>query len=147
MSYRKATTTHQVPVSLTHSERQRHFSFWPEWLDLWFGHRNHSQPIMGEGWQKVESEVFLKPQINTGKRKQVVVVNFSCQSLMAVMEQAAGRLFCNTYLHVCCWWGGQDGGKVGVKNWSQLIKEVHLYFFLSKLRVHSTGQLLLIFHF
>lgn len=26
----KGTTTHQVPVSLTHSERQRHFSFWPE---------------------------------------------------------------------------------------------------------------------
>lgn len=50
MSY-KETTTHQVPVSLTHSERQRHFSFWPEWLDLWFGHRNHSQPIVGESWK------------------------------------------------------------------------------------------------
>lgn len=44
MCNNKVTTTHQVPVSLTHSERQRHFSFWPEWTDLWFGHRNHSQP-------------------------------------------------------------------------------------------------------
>lgn len=42
----KVTTTHQVPVSLTHSERQRHFSFWPEWLDLWYGRRNHSQPVI-----------------------------------------------------------------------------------------------------
>lgn len=54
---------------------------------------------------------------------------------------------CSTCLHVCCWWGGQDGGKVRVENRSQLIKEVHLYFFLSKLWVHCTGQLLLIFHY
>lgn len=70
-----------------------------------------------------------------------------CQLLRKVKKRAAGGLVCNTCLHVCCWWGGQDGGKVRVKNWSQLIKEVHLYFFLSKLWVHSTGQLLLIFHY
>lgn len=38
--------THQVPVSLTHSERQRHFSFWLEQLDLRFGLHNHSLPMI-----------------------------------------------------------------------------------------------------
>ena len=49
---KQQVATHQVPVSLTHSEIQRHFSFWPEELDLWFGLRNHSQPMIGESWRK-----------------------------------------------------------------------------------------------
>lgn len=49
MTHNKVTSTHQVPVSLTHSERQRHFSFWSEQLDLMCGHRNHSQPVIDIG--------------------------------------------------------------------------------------------------
>lgn len=42
------TTTYLVPVSLTHSGTQRHFSFWSEQLDLYFVHRNHFQPVINK---------------------------------------------------------------------------------------------------
>ena len=52
--------THLVLVSLTHSERQRHFSSWPEWPDLLlFGHHSHSQPDCSEVSTK-EKGIMLK---------------------------------------------------------------------------------------
>lgn len=52
----------------------------------------------------------------------------------------------DTRLHVRRRRGAQDGGEVGVEDRSQLIKEIHLYFFLSELGAHGTGRLLLILH-
>lgn len=56
------------------------------------------------------------------------------------------EVLADTRLHVCRWRGAQDGGEVRVENRSQLIKEIHLYFFLSQLGAHGTGQLLLVLH-
>lgn len=87
--------------------------------------------------QRVNYEVH-----NSQRTKVRYVTTDQCRLKVSEMWQQLA----DTCLHVCCWRGAQDGGKVGVENRSQLIKEIHLYFFLSELGVHGTGQLLLILH-
>lgn len=70
------------------------------------------------------------------------------QQIDVVWKEASERRrqLADTRLHVRRWRGAQDGGEVGVENRRQLVKEIHLHFFLSQLGAHGAGQLLLILH-
>lgn len=80
-------------------------------------------------------------------------VSYEAHARSAQRQRPTGRnlselwpQLADTRLHVRRWRGAQDGGEVGVENRSQLVKEIHLDFFLSQLGAHGAGQLLLILH-
>lgn len=95
--------------------------------------------------QRVNYEVHAPVHTASAANEQKCVmrqqINGAWKEVSEMWQQLA-----DTRLHVCRWRGAQDGGKVGVENRSQLIKEIHLYFLLSQLGAHGTGQLLLILH-